>query len=82
MNRLEDKAVIVTGAAGGIGEAIARLFAEEGAKVLATDVQYNKLGAWVNEAKNAGAHIEFAALDVTTPRQLERSDNQSDPPVW
>lgn len=65
MNRLKDKVAIVTGAAGGIGEAIARLFAEEGAKVLATDVQYNKLGAWVNEAKNAGAQIEFAELDVT-----------------
>jgi NAD(P)-dependent dehydrogenase (short-subunit alcohol dehydrogenase family) len=36
--RLENKVAIVTGAASGIGNAIARLFAEEGAVVYATDV--------------------------------------------
>ena len=39
MNRLENKVAIVTGAAGGIGLAIAALFYKEGAKVVATDVQ-------------------------------------------
>ncbi|WP_439556552.1 SDR family NAD(P)-dependent oxidoreductase [Dyadobacter sp.] len=32
MNRLDNKIAVVTGAAGGMGEAIARLFAQEGAK--------------------------------------------------
>lgn len=36
--RLQGKVAIVTGAAGGIGHAIARLFAQEGAVVYATDV--------------------------------------------
>ena len=36
--RLEDKVAIVTGAAHGMGEAEARLFAQEGAKVVVADV--------------------------------------------
>ena len=36
--RLEDKVAIVTGAAHGMGEAEARLFAQQGAKVVVADV--------------------------------------------
>jgi NAD(P)-dependent dehydrogenase (short-subunit alcohol dehydrogenase family) len=36
--RLKDKVAIVTGAAHGMGEAEARLFAQEGAKVVVADV--------------------------------------------
>ena len=50
MNRLLNKVAIVTGAAGGIGKAMALLFAREGAKVLATDLQDDKLNQWVAEA--------------------------------
>ncbi len=39
MGRVEGKIVVVTGAAGGQGEAEARLLAREGATVIATDVQ-------------------------------------------
>jgi NAD(P)-dependent dehydrogenase (short-subunit alcohol dehydrogenase family) len=36
--RLKDRVVLVTGAARGIGEAVSRLFAREGARVVATDI--------------------------------------------
>ena len=38
MNRLKGKCAIVTGAGSGIGRASARLFASQGAKVLAVDL--------------------------------------------
>jgi NAD(P)-dependent dehydrogenase (short-subunit alcohol dehydrogenase family) len=54
--RLEDKIAIVTGAAHGMGEAEARLFAQEGAKVVVADV--------------LGEQAE--AVDVTSSRQPGR----------
>jgi 3(or 17)beta-hydroxysteroid dehydrogenase len=38
MNRLENKVALVTGAAKGIGQAVAELFAQEGATVIMTDI--------------------------------------------
>jgi NAD(P)-dependent dehydrogenase (short-subunit alcohol dehydrogenase family) len=61
MNRLQNKVAIVTGAAGGMGEAIARLFAQEGAAVLATDIQFDKLNTWVQAS---GLSISCIRHDV------------------
>jgi len=66
MNRLKDKVAIVTGAAGGIGAATATLFAEEGALVMATDINEHLLQQWIPEAKGAGLAITGLMLDVTS----------------
>jgi cyclopentanol dehydrogenase len=66
MKRLQGKVAIITGAAGGMGAAEAKLFAEEGAHVIATDIQEEKLALWVNHAKKAGLSIEYIAHDVTS----------------
>ena len=66
MDRLKNKVAIVTGAAGGMGAAEARLFAQEGAKVLATDIQEEKLQTWVSKAKAEGLAIEWNTHDVTS----------------
>lgn len=71
MNRLSNKVAIVTGAAGGMGAAEARLFAEEGAYVMATDIQEDKLAAWVKEAKKEGLHIDHIMHDVTSQSDWE-----------
>ena len=66
MNRLSHKVAIVTGAAGGMGKSIARLFAEEGASVLATDIQFEKLDAWVQDARKAGLTISALRHEVSS----------------
>lgn len=49
MGRLNGKVAIITGAASGIGAATAELFAKEGAKVVATDIDFEKLLKVVQE---------------------------------
>jgi 3alpha(or 20beta)-hydroxysteroid dehydrogenase len=62
MNRLQDKVAIVTGAARGQGEATARLFAREGARVILTD----RLAAEGKAvARDIGANALFVTADVT-----------------
>lgn len=66
MKRLANKVAIITGAAGGMGAAMAKLFASEGANVMATDIQADKLALWVEDAKKQGMTIEHLPHDVTS----------------
>ncbi len=59
--RLDSKVAIVTGAAQGIGEAIARMFAQQGCFVYVTDIQHER-GRAVADA--LGAQACYAPLDV------------------
>lgn len=43
---LTNKVAVVTGAGSGIGEAIALLFAQQGAKVIAADIHLGVLKRW------------------------------------
>lgn len=72
MNRLKDKVAIVTGAAGGMGAAEAKLFAGEGARVLATDMQFEKLDKWVQESARSGLGIASLAHDVTSENEWKK----------
>jgi NAD(P)-dependent dehydrogenase (short-subunit alcohol dehydrogenase family) len=62
LNRLADKVAIVTGAASGIGHATARLFADEGALVIAVD----RPASAIATAHAGQARIVALAQDVTT----------------
>ena len=48
MGRLTDKTAIITGAATGIGQATARIFADEGARVICGDINESELNETVN----------------------------------
>lgn len=69
--RLKDKVAIVTGAAQGIGEACARRFAAEGAKVVVSDVQAEKGEQVVRSIRDAGGEATFQACDVGDKREVE-----------
>jgi NAD(P)-dependent dehydrogenase (short-subunit alcohol dehydrogenase family) len=63
--RLEDKVVVITGAGHGLGRECSRLFASEGAKVVATDLVEEHLGSLVDEITTAGGQAVSRPADVT-----------------
>jgi len=66
--RLRGKTAVVTGAASGIGEATARLFAAEGANVLLADRDAAR-GPWV--AAEIGGAARFIQVDVRAGEQIQ-----------
>ncbi|HCV26884.1 MAG TPA: glucose 1-dehydrogenase [Dehalococcoidia bacterium] len=69
--RLENKVAIVTGGASGLGEATAKLFASEGAKVIVADVLEDEGRAIEAEISEMGGEGTFMRLDVTAESQWE-----------
>lgn len=65
MNRFEGKAVLVTGAASGIGRATAERLASEGAKVLACDINAELLNKEVEAWVAKGYAVSARVLNVT-----------------
>ena len=69
--RLQNKVAIITGAAQGIGRSIAFAFAYEGAELLVTDVQEDKIIALSEELKISGARVVPYIADVTRKSDVE-----------
>ena len=68
MGRFDDKVAIVTGAAGGIGEAYARALAAEGANVVVADLDEAKGAATATSITEAGGgEAHFVRVDVGSP---------------
>src|SRR5579862_8209930 len=65
-------AVLVTGAASGMGRATAHLFAQEGALVAATDINEPGLRQVVDEINAAGGTVESWHLDVFDGEGIKR----------
>lgn len=70
--RLEGKVAVVTGAASGIGEAIAKLFAQEGARVVASDISKDKLEQVVKEITDAGGTAVAAVANVADEDDVQK----------
>jgi 3-oxoacyl-[acyl-carrier protein] reductase len=65
MPRLADKSAVVTGAANGIGRAIALRFAEEGARLVLVDIDSAALDRVAAEIAKAGGSAYPVVADVT-----------------
>ena len=68
--RLPDKVAIVTGAASGFGEGIAKRFAREGAKVVVNDIDVAGGERVAREIVAAGGRALFCAGDVSNDRDV------------
>jgi NADP-dependent 3-hydroxy acid dehydrogenase YdfG len=69
-NRIKDKVVAITGASSGIGEAIAKLLASQGAKVVLGARRQDRLKELVTSITQAGGHAAYALTDVTKRSDL------------
>ena len=68
---IEGRVAVVTGAASGMGRATARLFAEQGARVIAADVQEAALAEVVEEILAEGANARAAVVDLSSAEAIQ-----------
>lgn len=74
---LEDRAAVITGAAGGLGREIARIFGEHGARVIALDNDADRGRALVDELASQGARQpSFVEVDVSSSEEVARAFDQ------
>lgn len=70
---LKDKVVIVTGAAKGLGKAIAEKCFEEGAKVALWDVAFDGVKALASELDASGRKAKAYEVDITDEKSVEKA---------
>ena len=73
MNKLENKVAVITGGSGGLGVAAAKLFVEEGAKVVIVDINEDALKTAVKDINHE--NISYVVSDVTQPEQVQNFVN-------
>ncbi len=77
MENLQDKVVVVTGAASGIGLALTERFVAEGAKVVMADVEEEALSVEAARLETAGASVLGVLCDVSVIGDVERLADQT-----
>ena len=75
MERLKDKVAIITGGAGGIGMATAKLFLNEGAKVVLVDLSKEVLERASTELDHE--NLSYCIADVSKARDVEKFVTQT-----
>ncbi|MGA7765299.1 MAG: glucose 1-dehydrogenase [Candidatus Sulfotelmatobacter sp.] len=73
--KLENQVAVITGAASGMGQATAKLFAREGASVVVADVNMAGVGETVASIKAAGGKAVASRTDVTKASEVEEMIN-------
>jgi NAD(P)-dependent dehydrogenase (short-subunit alcohol dehydrogenase family) len=75
--KLQDRVAVITGAGSGIGQAMAMLFAKEGARVLAADVNGAAAEATAGMVTDAGGTATSFTVDVIDPQQVQAMIEQA-----
>ncbi|MCZ4151283.1 3-ketoacyl-ACP reductase, partial [Escherichia coli] len=70
--RLEHKVAVVTGAGSGMGKAIATLYAQEGAKVVVSDINEGTAQAVVDDIKASGGEAIVVVANVAQEDDIQR----------
>lgn len=73
MERFKDRVAIITGGAQGIGEAIARRLANEGAIVAILDIQHEKAQVVANDIVSKGGSAIAVKMDITDSQDVKRA---------
>ena len=68
---ISGKVVLITGATSGMGLATAKLFSDEGAKVVVTDLDNEKIKSVVDEISDVGNTAQGIKLDVSDKKDIE-----------
>ena len=76
MGLLDKKIAVVTGAAQGIGEAIAMTLAKEGASIAVIDINPDKAGEVAAKIKQMGVDSESYKVDVSNTNEVEETANK------
>ncbi|WP_317897660.1 SDR family oxidoreductase [Aurantibacillus circumpalustris] len=75
MGKLNNKTALVTGAASGMGKAIAQLFAKEGANVIVADLHQNEIDEVVNTITIDGGKALGVLCDVSNEKDIKKMFN-------
>ncbi|CAM2778771.1 glucose 1-dehydrogenase [Paenibacillus sediminis] len=73
----ESKVVIVTGAAQGIGQGVAKAYASKGANVILADIQEEMAQSVVKQITSEGGQAMFIPCDVRSEEQIQRLMNRT-----
>lgn len=72
MENSKSKVIIITGASSGIGEATAKLLAQNGAKVVLAARREDRLQSIVNEIKEAGGEAVYLQTNVASSEDMQK----------
>ena len=69
--RLKDKVAIITGSAGGMGQAAAELFAHEGASIIVTDIATDAGEETARKIRDTGSKAIFVAANASKENDVK-----------
>lgn len=77
MNRLADKVAVITGGNAGVGAEIAKLFADEGAKVVISARRMDKLEKVADEIRESSGEVLPVRCDISKPEEADNLIHQA-----